>query len=446
MSTFQNFNLSKQLMNAIVDLKFTVPTPIQTQAYPVILSGRDVVGIAQTGTGKTLAYMLPILQDLKFSTQMSPRVLILVPTRELVVQMVENIKAFSRYKSFRVKGVYGGANINTQVQDLAEGVDILVATPGRLFDLATSRVVKLKTINKFVMDEVDVLLDEGFRVQLTNILDMLPERRQNILFSATMTEEVSTLIDDFFVNPLRIEIAPSGEPLKNISQQAYPVKNFYTKINLLTHLLAEKKEYHKVLVFVSSKKMANLLFEILEQEMSGIGIIHANKEQAYRLEITRKFDAGNIRILIATDLIARGIDLDKLSHVINFDTPSFPENYIHRIGRTGRANQTGKSVLFYTEKEEEYKNAIETLMNYQIPEIDFPDAVEINFKVLPEEETKIAVKRNRKTAPPVTPQTGFHEKSEKNQKVNEGGAYKKSDAYKHKQALAKKRAKLKNKK
>jgi ATP-dependent RNA helicase RhlE len=445
MSTFQDFNLSKQLMNAIVDLKFTVPTPIQTQAYPVILSGRDVVGIAQTGTGKTLAYMLPILQDLKFSTQMSPRVLILVPTRELVVQMVENIKAFSKYKSFRVKGVYGGTNINTQTQDLADGVDILVATPGRLFDLAAGRVVKLKTITKFVMDEVDVLLDEGFRVQLTNILDMLPERRQNILFSATMTEEVSALIDDFFVNPFRIEIAPSGEPLKNISQHCYPVKNFYTKINLLIHLLADKKEYHKVLIFVSSKKMANLLFEIVEQEISRVGIIHANKEQAYRLEITRKFDEGNIRILIATDLIARGIDLDKLSHVINFDVPTFPENYIHRIGRTGRANQSGKSILFYTEKEEEYKDAIETLMNYEIPEIDFPDAVEFNYKILPEEETKIPVKRNRKTAPPATPQTGLHEKSEKNKKVNMGGAYKKSDAYKHKQVLAKKRAKQRKK-
>ncbi|MCX6181747.1 MAG: DEAD/DEAH box helicase [Bacteroidetes bacterium] len=431
MNTFQNFNLSKQLKNALDDLKFTEPTPIQVQSFPVILSGRDMVGIAQTGTGKTLAYMLPLLQDLKFSEQMSPRILILVPTRELVVQMVENIKQFAKYKSFRIKGVFGGANINVQVQDLAEGADILVATPGRLFDLAASRVVKLKTINKFVMDEVDVLLDEGFRVQLNNILDMLPERRQNILFSATMTEEVSALIDDYFVNPVRIEIAPSGEPLTNIEQSCYEVKNFYTKVNLLTHLLADKNEYKKVLVFVSSKKMANQLFEILEEEMTRVGIIHANKEQAHRLEITRKFDEGTIRVLVGTDLIARGIDLEKLSHVINFDVPAFPENYIHRIGRTGRAKQSGKSIMFYTDKEDDYKRAIEKLMNYDIPEIDFPEEVEISYKVTPEEEVKMPIKRNRKMKV-VTPTTGFQEKSEKNKKVNLGGAYKRSDAYKFK--------------
>jgi ATP-dependent RNA helicase RhlE len=438
MNTFEQFNLSKQLKRALDDLGFTTPTPIQIQSFPVILSGKDMVGIAQTGTGKTLAYALPIVQDLKFSEQASPRVLVLVPTRELVVQVVENIRAIAACKNLRVVGVYGGTNINTQTKELAPGVDILVGTPGRLFDLAMSRTVKFKTITKLVVDEVDVLLDAGFRVQLTNIFDLLPERRQNILFSATMTDEVSKLIDSYFTSPVRIAISASGEPVKKIEQSCYPVKNFYTKINLLEHLLSNRKEFSKVLVFVSSKKMATRLFDIFTELMPGVGVIHANKEQAYRLEIIRKFDAGNIRILIATDLIARGVDLEKLSHVVSFDTPDFPENYIHRIGRTGRAEQSGQSILFFTEKENEYKVAIEALMKYEIPQLEFPEEVEINFKSTPEEEEKVVMKRNRKTTH-VKPTEGFHEKSEKNKKVNLGGSYRRSEAFKHKVKEANKR-------
>ena len=199
MNTFENFNLSKPLRNAIVDLGFEKPTPLQEETFSVILSGRDVVGIAQTGTGKTFAYMLPILQGLKFSKQISPRVLVLVPTRELVLQMVEMIGSFAKYVSVRVLGVYGGTNINTQKHAVAEGCDILVATPGRLYDLAVSQTLKLKEVNKLVIDEVDVMLDLGFIYQLTSIFDLLRERRQNIMFSATMTEEVDALIDDFFI-------------------------------------------------------------------------------------------------------------------------------------------------------------------------------------------------------------------------------------------------------
>ncbi len=432
MSTFQDFNLSKMIANAIADLGFTTPTPIQKEAYPVILSGRDVIGIAQTGTGKSLAYLLPILQELKFSEQVSPRVLIIAPTRELVIQLVENIKDICKYKNLRALGVYGGTNINTQALEVAKGCDVLVATPGRLFDLAVSRAVKLKTIQKLVLDEIDVLLDLGFRVQLQNIFDLLPERRQNIMFSATMTDEVEALIQDIFFNPIKIQIAASGEPLKNIEQTSYFVPNYYTKVNLLSHLLNNKEEFHKVLVFVTSKKMANDLYDLMNEEHSGVGVIHGNKDQNYRNEMIQKFDGGNVRILIATDVIARGVDLDKLSHVINFDTPSFPENYIHRIGRTGRAEQKGKSIIFFTEKEEYDKKEIENLMKYEIPEMDWPEGVKISRRLTIEEQDKIPVKRNRKTKPKGHG-VGIHEKSEKNKKeFNIGSGMKRKLKNKHK--------------
>ena len=425
MLTFDDFKLSKPLKNAIADLGFERPTPIQEETFSVILSGKDVVGIAQTGTGKTLAYMLPILQDLKFSNQIPPRVLVLVPTRELVIQMVEMIESFAKYVNVRVLGVYGGTNINMQKKAVVEGCDILVATPGRLYDLALSQVLKLKEINKLVIDEVDVMLDLGFRFQLTNILELLKERRQNIMFSATMTEEVDGLIDDFFRAPAKISIAVSGTPLDNIAQECYAVKNFYTKINLLKHLIKDKETFSKVLVFVSNKKNADTLFEsFAEDGVSDICIIHSNKSQNYRIRSINQFDKGENRILIATDVMARGLDLDKITQVINFDTPSYPENYMHRIGRTGRAEEEGKTILFYTEKEEPAKKAIEELMIYGIPEVDFPEEVEVASQLIAEERPNIAggnYNRNTKTE---TRGAAFHEKKEKNLKVNQGGSYK----------------------
>lgn len=423
MNTFEYFNLTKQLRNAIDDLGFVNPTPIQEEVYSVILSGKDVVGIAQTGTGKTFAYMLPILQELKFSNQVNPRILILVPTRELVLQLVEMINDFAKYINARVLGVYGGTNINTQKKAVTQGVDILVSTPGRLYDLAVSGAVQLKGVKKLVIDEVDVMLDLGFRPQLTNIFYLLKERRQNIMFSATMTEEVDTLIDDYFVAPAKISIAVSGTPLNNIAQQCYAVQNFYTKVNLLKFLLKDKDEFGKVLVFVSSKKNADRLFEALEDSSgSEMCIIHSNKSQNYRIRSIEQFDEGKNRILVATDVIARGLDLEKITHVINFDTPGFPENYMHRIGRTGRAEQLGKSILFYTEKEEEAKVAIEALMDYKIPVVDFPEEVEISKELIPEELPVIVDKYFRKTKLK-TEETAFHEKKDKNKKTNQGGSY-----------------------
>lgn len=430
MISFENLNLSKQLYQAIDELGFDTPTPIQKQAYPVVLSGKDVVGIAQTGTGKTLAYMLPILQQLKFSKLAKPRVLVLVPTRELVLQVVENIHSYTMYMNIRVLGVFGEANMNVQKQAITQGLDIVVATPGRLYDLVISRSLQLQEVSKLVIDEVDVMLDLGFRLQLSRIFDLLPARRQNIMFSATMTAEVDLLIDDFFVAPARISIALSGTPLDNILQECYPAKNFFTKVNLLIHLLRDDKEFSKVLVFVSGKKMADRLFECLEETSGSIGIIHSNKSQNYRVRSVREFERGAVRILIATDVIARGVDLEKVSHVISFDTPGYPENYMHRIGRTGRAAQEGKSILFYTPQEEEAKAAIEALMLYQIPVRDFPAEVAINNELLPEEKPRTV----NKNYLPVTEKkaSGFHEKHAKNKKVNEGGSYRKKQVGKYK--------------
>jgi len=421
--SFEDFNLSGQLKNAIDELGFEAPTPIQSESFSVVLSGRDIVGIAQTGTGKTLAYSLPILHQYKYSKEAHPRVLILVPTRELVLQIVKNLEDYTRYMSTRVLGVYGGTNINTQKLAVAEGMDILVATPGRLYDLVISRALQIKAVKKLIIDEVDVMLDLGFRPQLTNIFDLLPTKRQNIMYSATMTGEIDQLIDSFFTAPVRIAIAVSGTPLDNIAQSCYSVPNFYTKVNLLTHLLLGKKEFSKVLVFVSNKKTADRLFESLEELYgSETCVIHSNKSQNYRIRSIEEFDEGKNRILIATDVMARGLDLENISHVINFDTPDFPENYMHRIGRTGRAEKEGKSILFFTEKEKEWKEAIESLMNISIPQLRLPKEVEISKELIAEERPKVVeLYSTHHKSTPGDQDVTFHEKSAKNKKVNLGG-------------------------
>lgn len=432
--TFKELDLSNQLEYAIDDLGFENPTPIQEQAFSVVRSGKDVVGIAQTGTGKTFAYMLPILRDLKFLKTQHPRILVLVPTRELVLQVVDEIEKLAKYINVRVLGVYGGTNINTQKQGILQGQDIIVATPGRLYDLALSNVLKLKTIQKLVIDEVDVMLDLGFRFQLMNIFDLLPVKRQNVLFSATMTEDVDALLDDFFKNPEKISVAVSGTPLDNIEQISYNIPNFFTKVNLLNHLLKDKQTYHKVLIFVAFKRSADMLFKQLEEVFgSETCVIHSNKTQNYRIRSIRQFDEGNNRILVATDVMARGLDFDDVSHVFNFDTPDFPENYMHRIGRTGRAEKAGKTILFSTEKEQEGKQKIEELMDYKIPVLELPEGVEISELLTEEERPKEDGDQSKnRTALEYVPGPAFHEKSEKNSKTNQGGSYRREIAKKYK--------------
>jgi ATP-dependent RNA helicase RhlE len=433
--TFQDLNLTTPLRNAIDDLGFERPTPIQEQSFNVISAGKDVVGIAQTGTGKTFAYALPILKTLAYSTQSNPRVLVLVPTRELVVQVVEEFEKVAKYVNVRILGVYGGTNINTQKQSIAEGVDILVATPGRLYDLALTHVLQLKSIQKLVIDEVDVMLDLGFRHQLLNIFHLLPERRQNIMFSATMTKDVDQLITEFFINPKRISIAVSGTPLENISQERYNIPNFYTKVNLLNHLLSDTETYNKVLIFVAYKRMADRLFDQMEESYYGQScVIHSNKTQNYRLRSISQFEAGENRILIATDVMARGLDIDNISHVINFDTPDYPENYMHRIGRTGRAEKEGHAIVFSTEAELEAISNIEELMQMKIVVSELPESIEISTELIEEERPQLKerynpLKRNRDED---APGPAFHEKKDKNKKENLGGKYRREIAKKYK--------------
>ncbi len=430
-------SVSKPLQNALADLGYNEPTPIQNETFSIILSGRDLVGIAQTGTGKTLAYCLPILDQLKYSTQLHPRILILVPTRELVNQVVDNINSYSKFLSLRIIGVYGGTNINTQKIAVAKGIDILVATPGRLYDLVISRSIQLKEIKKLVIDEVDEMLDLGFRFQLTNIFQLLPQKKQNLMFSATMTQDVDLLINDFFNNPKKISIAISGTPLKNISQQSYLIPNFYTKINLLAHLLSNNKEFEKVLVFVASKKHADLIYEKLsELNIDDIGVVHSNKSQNYRFRTIKQFEDKSKRILITTDIMARGLDLDEISHVISFDTPLFPENYIHRIGRTGRAEKQGNAILFSSEKEEALKAKIEQLMAVEIPITTTPSSIKISSELISDEKPIIKQSYNPGSKLKKTGEA-FHEKSEKNLKQNKGGSYKRKLAKKYKKPKTK---------
>lgn len=430
--SFQDLNLNTPLRNALEDLNFQTPTPIQEQAFSSIMSGRDVVGIAQTGTGKTFAYLLPLLRMLKYSEQKNPRILIMVPTRELVVQVVEEIEKLAKYINVRVAGVYGGVNINTQHQDLMQGLDIVVATPRRLYDLVLRRAVQLKSIQKFVIDEVDVMLDLGFKFQVNNIIELLPQNRQNIMFSATMTEVVENMINTTFKSPEKISVAVSGTPLENIDQRAYKIPNFHTKANLLKYLLKDEKTYHKVLIFISDKRIADRLFDTLTEEFPGkTGLVHTGKSQNYRLKSVSEFDEGQTRILIATDVMARGLDIEQVSHVVNFDTPQFPENYMHRIGRTGRAERKGHSLLFTTEKEQEYLDAIEELMKTEVPKYELPAEVEISQELIPEEKPRaIEINNPNKQVEEAGP--AFHEKKAKNKKVNLGGSYRREIAKKYK--------------
>ena len=418
--TFDDLNLNTPLLSALDDLGYTNPTTIQRKVFPIVMSGKDVCGIAQTGTGKTFAYLLPCLRQWKFSKDKAPQILIIVPTRELVAQVVEAVKALTPYMSLIVTGVYGGVNINTQKALVETGVDVLVATPGRLYDLAMNGAFKTKMIKKLVIDEVDEMLNLGFRTQLKNILDLLPPRRQNLLFSATITEEVETLIETYFNDPIRVEAAPTGTPLENIIQSSYEVPNFYTKVNLLELLLSEDKSMTKVLIFVATKKLADQLYEQLENKFPGTaGVIHSNKEQNNRFNTVKQFQEGNYRFIIATDIVARGIDIAEVTHVINFDTPEIPENYIHRIGRTGRADKKGIAITFVTANEKPALSLIETLMKYQVPIIELPQQLVIS-EVLTEEEIPKFFMKIIQVKAPKKEEAGpaFHPKSAKNSKVN----------------------------
>jgi ATP-dependent RNA helicase RhlE len=421
--TFLELNLNTPLLNALNDLGFENPTPIQEKVYPAVMSGRDAVGIAQTGTGKTFAYLLPILRQLKYSDQKHARILIVVPTRELVLQVVGEIEKLTKYMTVRVVGVYGGTNINTQKQVVYNGMDIVVATPGRLVDLVMTGVLRLKSIQKLVIDEVDEMLNLGFRPQLMSFMDSLPVKRQNLMFSATLTEDVAAMIDSYFYEPETIEIQNQGTPLEQISQYYYSVPNFYTKINLLENLLSDSEVFQRVLIFVSSKQLADRVFELLDPIFpEQIGVLHSNKSQNYRINALERFRSGTSRMLIATDVASRGLDIADISHVINFDTPENPEDYIHRTGRTGRAEKAGIAITFVNDVETKFLSEIEKFMNRPLEEKPHPTGLKIS-NIFTDEERPVLFDKDYLGKPNAIndSQGAFHEKKEKNKKVNLGG-------------------------
>ena len=421
MTSFEQFNLPKSVQKAIDDLGFVTPTPIQERTFSVIMSGRDMMGIAQTGTGKTFAYLLPLLKLYKFTPSHTPKIVILVPTRELVVQVVEEVEKLTKYMSVRTIGIFGGVNINTQKTTVYQGCDILVGTPGRIMDLTLDNVIRFEEMQKLVIDEFDEMLNLGFRTQLTAILAMMPKKRQNILFSATMTDEVDAILNDYFDYPEEVTLSASGTPLENITQIAYNAPNFNTKINLLKHLLQTNSAMSRVLVFVNNKKISDMVHERIEEDFEGqFGVIHSNKSQNYRLSTMAEFQEGNLRGLITTDIMARGLDISNITHVINFEMPELPELYMHRIGRTGRADATGTAISMIAPREEESKVAIEILMDMELPIETFPEGVEISLKLIEPEKDRQPIKFLMKKVK-LEGDGAFHEKTKKNKKVNLGG-------------------------
>jgi ATP-dependent RNA helicase RhlE len=421
MSTFEQFNLPKSVQKAIDDLGFINPTPIQEKSFSVIMSGRDMMGIAQTGTGKTFAYLLPLLKLYKFTPTHTPKIVILVPTRELVVQVVEEVEKLTKYMSVRTIGIFGGVNINTQKKTVYQGCDVLVGTPGRTMDLTLDNVVRFEDTQKLVIDEFDEMLNLGFRTQLTALLAMMPKKRQNILFSATMTEEVDAVLNDYFDYPEEVTLSASGTPLENIKQITYQAPNFNTKVNLLKHLLATNKDMSRILVFVNNKKISDLLHDRIEEDFDGeFGVIHSNKSQNYRLSTMASFQEGNLRGLITTDIMARGLDISDITHVVNFEMPEMPELYMHRIGRTGRADATGTAISLVAPREEELKVAVEVLMNMELAIEPFPSEVEISTKLIEPEKDRQPIKFLMKKQK-LQGDGAFQEKSKKNKKVNLGG-------------------------
>ncbi|MFM6934776.1 MAG: DEAD/DEAH box helicase [Flavobacteriales bacterium] len=437
--TFRDLNLKKPLWNALDDLGYETPTTIQAAGFNVMMSGKDTIGIAQTGTGKTLAYLLPCLCMWKFSKEPHPQIIIIVPTRELVAQVVTEVEKLTTYMNVAVGGVYGGTNMNTQIAMVLQGLDVLVGTPGRILDLAANGSLQLKHAKKVVIDEVDETLSLGFRPQLLRIFDYLPVKRQNMVFSATLSEEVSDFLADYLTDPIRVEAARAGSSIDKIDQMGFHVPNFMSKVALLHQLVGQTDEKSKVLVFVSSRALADLLFEeMLESLGTSLGVIHSNKAQNFRFSTVQQFQTGEIQVLIATDLIARGIDVTDVSHVINFDIPESPENYIHRIGRTGRADKNGIAITFVSEKDQSSLASIESLMQKELPFVEVPSDVTFTDELLEFEKPKVSIPGKIINLPKrENVGASFHEKKAKNKKVNV--------RYNHKKAMQEKYGKPKKK-
>ncbi|GAB7087739.1 DEAD/DEAH box helicase [Marinifilum fragile] len=443
MISFDDIKLSKQIRMALDEAGFEKPTEIQHQVFSPVRSGKDIIGIAQTGTGKTLAYLMPILMKLNYAKGMDPRALIVVPTRELVLQVCETIELLTPYMDIRTLGVYGGVNINTQKEKVYEGVDILVATPGRLMDIYMTRVLKMSQVRTLVIDEADKMMDLGFMPQLNAIFDILPEKHQNLLFSATFSDTVAKMSDDFLFMPERIEVAPQATTVKNIQQIQYHVPNILSKVNLLKYLLEDKEEFNKVMVFTETKKNADRIVDRLEAILGEeLSVIHSNKAQNTRINALNAFKEGRARVMVSSDVAARGIDIENVSHVINFDIPTNYVEYVHRVGRTGRAEKEGTAISFVNEGEEELMEKIEDLIRKPVSLESVPLDVEITSQLLEDEKIQT---RNVKVKNTIRRDTGaFHQKKAKNMKTPSGSKGRQK-AMENKKRNQKKRNKLKKK-
>src|SRR5690242_10663023 len=348
--SFRALNLSPQMLQAVHDAGYTEPTPIQIAAIPHILAGHDVIGIAQTGTGKTAAFVLPILMKLAASTnnghRRGTRALVLAPTRELVAQIEENVRAYARHLPLRMATVFGGVSERPQIAALRSGVDLIVATPGRLIDLMDQRVANLSSIEFLVLDEADRMVDMGFLPPIRRIVKALPQQRQTLFFSATLSREIEQLTHQFQRSPKIVQIGRRANPAETVTQFAYEVRP-HLKSALLLHLLGDPK-FATVLVFVRTKHGADKIARRLESSGIKTGTIHSNRSQNQRLRALKDFKSGAVRVLVATDIAARGIDVDGISHVVNYDFPMHSEDYVHRIGRTGRAHAIGDAISFIT--------------------------------------------------------------------------------------------------
>ena len=372
--SFTNLGLSKPILKAIEDQGYTTPSPIQLQAIPLVLEGKDVLAGAQTGTGKTAGFTLPILELMTHRSntkqKLKARALILTPTRELAAQVHQNVVDYSKYLPFTSAVVFGGVGINPQKAKLRNGVDILVATPGRLLDLIGQGALDLSAVEFFVLDEADRMLDMGFIHDIKKVLKMLPSDKQSLLFSATFSSSIKTLADNLLNSPTLIEVAKRNTSGSNISQVVHFVDKGRKK-ELLTHLI-KRDNWHQVLVFTRTKHGANKLSQHLEIEGIKSAAIHGNKSQGARTKALADFKANAIQVLVATDIAARGIDIDQLPHVINFELPNVPEDYVHRIGRTGRAGNDGVALSLVCVDEHEFLHDIEKLIKKDILKEEIP--------------------------------------------------------------------------
>ncbi|MDP2783915.1 MAG: DEAD/DEAH box helicase, partial [Sulfurimicrobium sp.] len=370
--SFEDLGLRPEILRAVVEQGYTEPTPIQAEAIPVVLQGRDIMAGAQTGTGKTAGFTLPLLHRLaaQASTSTSPakhpiRALILTPTRELAAQVEESVRTYGKYLPLKATVIYGGVNMNPQIEALRSGVDIVVATPGRLLDHVQQKSINLSKVEFLVLDEADRMLDMGFLPDLRRIMSLLPAQRQSLLFSATFVEEIKRLSDSLLRDPVLIEVARRNTTAENVTQVAHPVDQA-RKRELLSHLI-KTQDLRQVLVFSRTKHGADRLAHQLERDGILAVAIHGDKTQPQRTKALSDFKEGAVRVLVATDVAARGIDIDQLPHVFNFEMPNSPEDYVHRIGRTGRAGSQGDAISLVCDEEMRMLAEIERLIKREIP-------------------------------------------------------------------------------